>query len=1143
MKPRHLLIAATLGTSGLVAHLHDPATARAQSTTSGAIQGVITDKATGEKLPGVTVTVTSPSLQGAQTALTDESGAYKISELPPGEYIVTFYYLDIRLERKGISVGVNKTTPVFQQLDQQKAGGEVVTITDSAPTIDPTSTTQGITIDKSYIKNIPVPGRTFEAALGAAAGSQGDALGVSFSGSTSLENQYIVDGVNTTGLSIGSVGSPIINDFIEEIEVITGGYNAEFGRATGGVINVVTKSGSNELKGSVFSTYKPGFLTAAAETTPVNAASIDAVSNNAYEFDVGFEVGGPIVKDRLWYFVGFVPRYEKTDITRTTKRQTDCHKLLSNGKLSGCNPALMSMGGNADGAPDVDPKTGFFVTDPLDSEVRSDATSTYNFLGKLNFAVTPEHQGQVSLTALPGSRRRDGIFGPIENGFKTSSLVTDLAFKWTSKFNDNKTEVEAVLGWHREKLTSGGLDPLAANKPLQVLQDGNLATWGSGFHSESQSTLTGCTDNTPDDPYRQITNCPMDSRSYVVGGPGTIDDDLEERRSARLSLTQRVKAGGSHELKAGLDTDSNLSDKARIYSGGAFIENIVGSSAVRVTRWVQLLGQAGSEAVMNNTDARFDNMCRTPNPNGGVTGTSSLSFVCDYLGGTVGSPGTQVHGDTLNWSAYLRDSWSIMPNLTLNLGLRYEEQRMRYSSGLQNKLDPLTEVPLGKNAMVLTGNWAPRVGVMYDWTKEGRSKIYTHYGRFYESIPMDINNRSFGGESSFQQLFLNAGRANRCGGGNDPAIGGPNGENCLKDDKLMGDQEQLIGASGVLVAPGIKSQYMDEIIGGVEFELLDDLKVGVAYQKRWLGRVIEDVSTDGANTYIIANPGEWSSGEERKLVDLINRTDDMREKTRLQKQLALFQGIRIFDKPRRDYNALQFTVTRRFSKKLYVQGSYTFSRTLGNYPGLYSPDNGQTDPNISSQYDLIELLANRIGPLPYDRPHYIKLDGYYTFPLQKQGDLTVGARLRALSGIPMNALAAHYLYGPNESFLLPRGELGRTDFEHGLDMHVGYERSLNKRMKMELYVDLYNVYDRQGMSGVDDNYAPAFKLTGPNASSGTAQNANPVSGGTYEDLIFVKTIDAQGTETAVPIGKNPNFRNTNQRYRPGYVQFGARLTF
>jgi hypothetical protein len=253
--------------------------------------------------------------------------------------------------------------------------------------------------------------------------------------------------------------------------------------------------------------------------------------------------------------------------------------------------------------------------------------------------------------------------------------------------------------------------------------------------------------------------------------------------------------------------------------------------------------------------------------------------------------------------------------------------------------------------------------------------------------------------------------------------------------------------------------------------------------------------------------------------------------------LELFKGIRIFDKPSRDYNALQVTLTRRFSKKLYVQGSYTYSKTEGNFGGLYSADNGQTDPNISSQYDLIELLGNRVGPLPQDRPHYIKLDGYYTFDFKKKGALTVGARLRALSGIPTNALAGHYLYGNNESFLLPRGQLGRTDFEHGLDMHFGYGYDLGKGRELEVFVDLYNIYNRQGTFNVDQNYAPYY------TKDGDQQNANPVSGGTYEDLIWVKTIDSNGVESGTPIARNPNFRNTGSRYAPANARLGMRFTF
>ena len=1192
MKSKHLLIAA-LGFGGFaVGSLVDTTPAAAQSATTGAIQGVITDSKTGEKLAGVTVTVTSPSLQGAQTAITDENGFFKISELPPGEYLVTYYYLEITVERSGITVGVNKVTPGHQKLDQGKAGGEVVKITDSAPTIDPTSTTQGITIDKNYIKNIPVPGRTFESALGAAAGSQNDGSGgVSFSGSSGLENQYYVDGVNTTGLTYGTVGSPVINDFIEEIEVITGGYNAEFGRATGGVVNVVTKSGSNEFKGSVFGYWQPGQLTAAVEDTPTNSSSIDLTADTALDIDFGFELGGPIIKDKLWFYVGFAPQFSRVDYTRIIKRQTDCRILLPSGEMSTCDPrptttpgamCFDAMGNQiacfADSQPDLDPKTNFYITDSAcggenqpSCEKRTDQSNVYSILGKINYAANPENQGQLSVQLLPGHRERPGIFGPQESGFIINGLTSDISAKWTSKFNDNKTEVEAVIGWHRDSLKSEAYAPELAGRPRQILVGGTLNIWGRGGlgtaeRPESQDLCYDSGPGTPPpppgapgavDPYPAIKNCPMDTTSYAIGGPGGIANDVEQRRSAKLGVTQRLKAGGSHEIKAGIDVENNLKDAARVYSGGAFLQNFLSgtSSTGLVYRYVQLAGRRPGtmgRAPEAEPMGRFDNVCRTPDPEDDGTGMGPrlLQFTCDYLGGEVGSPGTQIEGNTLNWAAYLRDSWQILPNLTLNAGLRYEEQRMRYSSELQNKTDPLTGEKLGKNAMTLTGMFAPRLGLLYDWTKEGRSKVYGHWGRFYESIPMDINDRSFGGEVLFRQVF--GGVSTTCGGGPDPNIGAGNVEACLTPGPngmdRVGSQEDLFGASGVLVAPGIKSQYMDEVILGFEYELLDDLKVGVSYQNRRLGRVIEDVSTDGAQTYIIANPGEFPESEEKKLEERVAKLDATcmvegpsskacDEFRRQSNHLELFKGIRIFDKPRRDYNALQFTLTRRFSKKLYVQGSYTYSKTEGNYGGLYSADNGQTDPNISSQYDLIELLGNRIGPLPQDRPHYIKLDGYYTFDFKKKGALTVGARLRALSGIPTNALAGHYLYGPDESFLLPRGQLGRTDFEHGLDMHFGYGYDLGKGRQLELFVDMYNIYNRQGTFNVDQTYAPYY------TKDSDQQNANPVSGGTYEDLIWVKTIDSNGVETQKPIARNPNFRNTQARYGPASARLGMRLTF
>jgi hypothetical protein len=97
-------------------------------------------------------------------------------------------------------------------------------------------------------------------------------------------------------------------------------------------------------------------------------------------------------------------------------------------------------------------------------------------------------------------------------------------------------------------------------------------------------------------------------------------------------------------------------------------------------------------------------------------------------------------------------------------------------------------------------------------------------------------------------------------------------------------------------------------------------------------------------------------------------------------------------------------------------------------------------------------------------------------------------------------------------------------------------------MELELFVDIYNSSTRQGTFGVDTTYAGQYSLS-QGGAGGVEQNANPVSGGAYEDLIWVKTIDADGNESATPIGRNPNFRNTNSRYAPAYGRFGMRLTF
>jgi hypothetical protein len=118
---------------------------------------VVTDSKSGEKLAGVTVIVTGPSLSGAQTAITDENGQYSIGNLPQGTYLTTYYYADLTIERSGIEVQKNRVTRAYQKINPAQAGGEVIRIVGRAPTIDPTST-RGHHDRQELHRNIPTPG-------------------------------------------------------------------------------------------------------------------------------------------------------------------------------------------------------------------------------------------------------------------------------------------------------------------------------------------------------------------------------------------------------------------------------------------------------------------------------------------------------------------------------------------------------------------------------------------------------------------------------------------------------------------------------------------------------------------------------------------------------------------------------------------------------------------------------------------------------------------------------------------------------------------------------------------------------------------------------------------------------------------------
>jgi hypothetical protein len=307
---------------------------------------------------------------------------------------------------------------------------------------------------------------------------------------------------------------------------------------------------------------------------------------------------------------------------------------------------------------------------------------------------------------------------------------------------------------------------------------------------------------------------------------------------------------------------------------------------------------------------------------------------------------------------------------------------------------------------------------------------------------------------------------------------------------------------------------------------MPDLKVGLSYIRRDLGRVIEDVSTDGSTTYIVANPGEVDEGavadlraEAASLMD-----SDPERAAYLAYQADLFEGVGVFDRPKRTYNAVQLTAERRFTKDFMMTASYTYSNVRGNFPGLFSPETGQLDPNLTTMFDTPELMANRYGNLPADAPHLVKLDGFYQLHLDEIGFFNFGGRFRAQSGQPINTLGSHPLKSLNESYILPRGEAGRTDLVTRFDLQLGYGRALTAGTRLEAFVTVFNLLNQQQETAVDETY--------------TRDDVNPIAGGDDEDLAHLKVL---GENLAPEV--NPNYKNTSVRQDPLSMRFGLRLTF
>ncbi len=350
---------------------------------------------------------------------------------------------------------------------------------------------------------------------------------------------------------------------------------------------------------------------------------------------------------------------------------------------------------------------------------------------------------------------------------------------------------------------------------------------------------------------------------------------------------------------------------------------------------------------------------------------------------------------------FAQDSWSATDFLTLSYGIRFERNEVKPGNGGQKlSLD----------------SWSPRVGIDYDFMHNGKSKVYANWGRFYQRVPISMSQSMDPGHATYRDFYYAGGY----------------------------QYTDVYGSVPTTVLGGVKNQYTDEFMAGVEYELRPDLTVGFNATFRRLGRVLEDVGyidNSGNISYILMNPGEqWPAIMSRWASEV--------------------PDYERFPRAIRNYDAYVLKLNKRFSNNWFLNVSYTWSTLRGNYEGG-SGGYGLAglSPDASSAYDIPEsiLINNRYGYLPQDIRHSLKIQGSYRL----DWGLVLGMNFDLRSGRPLNQ-EMDYPYneiGYGTVLTAPRG----TDRLPGvwqLDLHAEYDMKLWKT-DLALFVDVFNVTNRQ----------------------------------------------------------------------------------
>jgi Carboxypeptidase regulatory-like domain len=1018
------------------------ATLFAQETTAG-LQGTVKD-ASGAVVKGAEVTVKGNALLGEKTARTDTNGYYRFANLPPGTYSVGVKAEGFSAaENNGLVLEVGHLPTIDFSLQVGKTS-TVVEVSGAAPLVDVTTNTSQTNITEDIIANAP-HGYSFQSMIqfapmarneplaggqmygggtgGSLPGSSGNggAVGYSIGGAADSESSYLVDGIDTENISGGYSSANVPYEFIQEVQIKTSGVEAEYGGALGGVINVISKSGGNAFHGSGFFTFEgsgtdgayttnnhdsirydpsgaPGsvlpFLDQAAQTYVPKADTFRI-------FQPGFNIGGPIKKDRLWFYLGFAPFGHTIDRTVNF------------------NPGAAVCGGPC---PDASSGVQTFHLKNWQyfTNVRLDAAVTQKVRVFGEWLYQYSRETGASLPAADPIASESGSFinsGVIGNPF---GILTPIR------------QFDPRHGWSQpNSLYVTGADITLTPKIVATTRFGYFFTnyhdfgWPTtGANLVWNESGCGATDNT-------AAANPL---------PGTCPNSGLQQNGG----TSTTPYDGSYTLFNASKHYQFNQDVAFFKSGWAGTHNFkVGYQLNRMSNVIDQNGNVPQAFLSLGTGQSYSPSTVTGSNNCALlqaewTATGNCAGQYGYL--TVQDFATILAKPAIDWNHafYVQDAWNVGHGLTLNVGLRIEKESLPVPPGLQQ--------PGVAKPNPINFSWgdkiAPRLGAAWG-SANGKMKIFGSYGVVNDVMKLLLAQTSWGAQAfedcvyplgpdssnSFANSDISlayvASRACPNGGATTGAnfAGGTTPTSLTDAGTGVSLIENVNFRPWEPVAPGVKPYRQHEFVVGYDYQIARDWALEARYDRRRLDHVIEDASlADPAHfeMYTIVNPGE---GVNRTIDGYANFLTSLGSAYGIP-NFAFNTGGDFFaagncascppnPKAVRDYDGFELRLTKAPSHGFGGLFSYTWSRLWGNYTGLTTTDQtdgggtGRNSPDTTRAFDepFYYFGANgksNNGLLPTDRPNAFKGDVYYAMPW-KGMTTTFGLFQTAYTGTPLSS--------------------------------------------------------------------------------------------------------------------------------------------